>query len=447
MADTTFELRVLMGLQAGARLSLADGRYVLGTADAADVLLRGPRIKGEHATLAVDGREVRIAALAGEVRAIDGQRIAADSVLAPGQPVECEGVWLCIDRPDAPWPDLESLVDTRRAGPGPDGAAAPMPETPPAPTGDTEPRPASPVRRPERAPMPSTATVIAALGAVVVVSLLATWVAAPSRSPADPAKTDAGAQASVVGERIRKLGLEERLVVQRAGNGVSVTGAVADEAARDTLNRALSDLRPRPSVKVSTDEETYAAVAPIIARTGLPARFEAVGAGKLRLTVAAPSVDAADQLAVALREELGSSRTLETQVLTPDKLVPALQDLAERGGLAGKVRISQAGRASPHLVASGTIGKADLPAWDRVVEEFRRQFGPLVRVQASFGRVPGSLPFEVRSVVGGATPHVITAAGERVFAGGLVAGYRLVEIRDAEVVFQGDERIMLPRPR
>jgi type III secretion protein D len=450
METPELELRVLMGLQAGARLRLAEGRYVLGNASTADVVLAGPRIKGEHAAVTVTGGQASVVALAGTVRLEDGTRVAAETVLKPGQYVDCEGVWVSVDRTSSPWPDLDSLIAETRA---PREASAPAATGEPA--ASATPPPSAPERaapsRPRPVPGSSNGGIAAAAVALAVVACFAlAWAWIGGSSPPQPPKPalvikdDAEAQTR---SRIAALGLESRLAVQRSGSSWTVSGAVPDEAARDALTNALSGLRPRPAIKLATDEENAAAAARLIARAALPARLETLGPAKARLTVAAPNRDAAERLAQALREELVGVRELETEFLTLDKLVPALQVMTDNAGLAGKVLIAPADATSAQLTATGSVNRNEMERWNRLLREFRERYGTLAPVRVALIQIAPPLPFAVRSVVGGDAPHVITAEGERVFPGGRTKGYLLVEIRSQDLVFQGAERIVVPRPK
>ena len=98
------ELRVLHGPQAGSRLTLVIGDYVLGTDDECEVMLAGSRLQGLHARLKFDGDRAAIMPLDGVVLDAHGNEISEECTLALGMPVELGGVWIVVDEADAPWP-------------------------------------------------------------------------------------------------------------------------------------------------------------------------------------------------------------------------------------------------------------------------------------------------------------------------------------------------------
>jgi sugar/nucleoside kinase (ribokinase family) len=82
------ELRVLHGPQAGSRLTLAIGDYVLGTDDECEVMLAGPRLQGAHARLKFDGDLASITPLEGAVLDAQGKEISGLFTLALGMPID-----------------------------------------------------------------------------------------------------------------------------------------------------------------------------------------------------------------------------------------------------------------------------------------------------------------------------------------------------------------------
>jgi len=104
------ELRVLHGPQAGSRLTLAVGEYMLGTDDDCEVILAGPRLMGLHAKLKIDADAAILSPVDGSVLDGHGKHIAAGTPLALGMPVEIGGIWVSIDEVDAPWPSTETLI-------------------------------------------------------------------------------------------------------------------------------------------------------------------------------------------------------------------------------------------------------------------------------------------------------------------------------------------------
>lgn len=458
MSAANLELRVLMGLQAGARMGVSDGRYVLGSGEAADIVLSGPRIQGEHAALTIASGRATITPLSGGVRTADGLEIRAETDLVAGHVVDCDGAWIAVAAPASPWPEVSEVL-ARRVAAVPVSAAPSVPadESPVA----NQPRPearaaeAPQNKAGERPRVPVALVPIAAALALVFLSGLWLWGSSGSE-PSSPTQAKAQAQAApdsavdvarAMESRLDKLGLAGRLSARKTESGWTIAGIVENEAERDRLRQGFADVSPPVALRVHTQEEVAAAVASIIARSGMPMRFQITDGGRAKLVLAAPNAETAEQIAQSFREELGGLRDIETEVITPASLIPSLQELVNKAGLGARVRLAPAGPMSPHILAQGTLGNEELERWNQVLAEFSRRHGDFVKVQGAITRLSPNMPFKVRAVLDGPTPQVITADGQRILEGGTLQGYRLVAIRENEIVFEGPERVSIARPK
>lgn len=124
--EAPIELRILHGAQAGSRLCLAVGEYMLGSDDSCTLILEGSGIEDRHAILRFDGDDVWIEPVDGVVRNAHGDDIDDEQQLIFGLPVELGNVWISVDREDVPWPDPKSVVPlvARQAGEAPASAAS-----------------------------------------------------------------------------------------------------------------------------------------------------------------------------------------------------------------------------------------------------------------------------------------------------------------------------------
>lgn len=454
------ELRILLGVQAGARLSLADGRYVLGAADTADVLVAGPGIAAEHAALTVAGARVRLQALGGALRDAQGRAIDGETDLAPGAAVALGQTWITVDRPAAAWPQplewLERETAPSAAGPAAASPAETAPKTP-APTTSAAPSAstAAPPRTPQRPRKDSRAVpvllvfVVLVIGAAILVALLASQspVTPPQAAAPPPADGARAAESAALEAAIAGLGPRAAAAVQRMGSAWIVSGNVAGEQDRTALGEAVRASSVRAALRVVTNDEVMTAAAPVIARAGLPVRGEMTGTGVVRLVGAAASRDDVERLGRTLREEVPGIREVENQVLLPDQLYERLREGVRRAGLAGVVDVRREASGRREVVFSGTPTPKEIERWEDVVRDFVTRHGMVLPIKASFKpRIP-TVPFVIRTVAGGPTPHIVTGTGVKVFEGGTVAGYRLVAVRDDEIVLQGQEELRIPRER
>lgn len=107
------ELRVLAGLQAGASLTLSDGRYVLGSGEACDVVLAGPGVEAQALVIVVDGLQLHLQPGQPGCGLTAGDSFSEPFLLEAGTPFHLGDIWLVVDRPGSPWPENRSwLVPT-----------------------------------------------------------------------------------------------------------------------------------------------------------------------------------------------------------------------------------------------------------------------------------------------------------------------------------------------
>lgn len=132
------ELRILTGLQAGARLKLPSGCHRLGHDDDCDILVRGYGVDAVALQLVIEQQHV----VAIPMQSGCGTRLSdsqdAPFILAPGQAFHIGELWLAVDEEEVPWPQpqqwrqaTEMLGDAQQAGAA-DAAAVPATSAPSA---------------------------------------------------------------------------------------------------------------------------------------------------------------------------------------------------------------------------------------------------------------------------------------------------------------------------
>ncbi|MDT7523142.1 FHA domain-containing protein [Rhodoferax sp. TBRC 17198] len=106
----SIELRVLAGLQAGARLTLAEGRHVLGSSEACDIVLVGPRIDPQAMEIVVEGMQLRLEPGQPGCGIAPGDSLSEPFMLAPGVPFHVGDIWLVVDHQNRAWPENHSWL-------------------------------------------------------------------------------------------------------------------------------------------------------------------------------------------------------------------------------------------------------------------------------------------------------------------------------------------------
>lgn len=458
----TSELRVLLGPQAGSRLALSAGEYLLGTSDECTIILTGPRVDERHLTLLLGDDGIRVRPEGGDVRDASGTTLEADAPLALGSPLKMGGIWITVDAPDAPWPDAQALdalgapparteAPARNEAPEPDDiadtdslgtAAAAQIGNPPARA------PSAHTAAPARHRMP-VALGVAALASATCIAygLNALWTAPPpaepvavAAAPAEPVRT--------VATVLRELGLADQLkITQRDSGAPRVTGYLATADERSAAMRALSELQPPPEVEIYAQDVLLTAAADVLVSLRIAPsaalKVQSAGAGQLRLVGAASDMALVDAASNAIMRGVPGVHGIEaSSVLLPDALLAELKQRLTKADLAERVVFVS---EQPSVVVGGVLSDKEMGRWQQLYNAFRSQFAEALPVRTAFARPAPTLPFEIKTIVGGTAPYIVTASGEHVARGGQIAGLKLASIDDAQVVFDGKQRLQLPR--
>lgn len=462
------ELRVLLGAQAGSRLPLGDGEYAVGSGDDCALILVGPRIAPRHATLLIAGGSVQVLPEGGRVLDAQGRVLEQPTPLAPGMPIEFDGVWLTIDRAEADWPDVRDLAA---------GLAAPA-----LPAGDAAALPAEQVaasRWPRRrllrtAGIGLAVAVLLSTAATMAVGLLrdgpppadegSAHAAAAAASAVDEAPSASGSGASEAASAasaasapaagppaaltalLQHLALDDVLSVSPQPGGTwRISGYLPTDKARAALVKAAEALRPPPELQVFAQDEMIAAAQQALIAADLPGSLRFVpgsGSGVLKLVGAARGEALADGAALTAIRRVPGLHQLEAEVLMPEDLLVRLKEELTTAGLNRRVTFA---REFPEVVLTGKLVGDDLARWQALYDKFRSAFGDTLPIRANVDGTPPVLPFVVQAVVGGPSPYLVTEDGTRVIRGGRIAGRTLTAIQDGELVFEGGERVRYAR--
>ncbi len=415
--ESMLELRVLSGTHAGARVLLPESPQTLGSGSDCDLVLSDEGILAEHARLAFqeDG-SVRVDWL--------GDGPARKAHLLPGQGVDLQGVRIAVSQADAPWADeVELLV------PEVDTPAEPMPAPAPA--------------RQARA-VPLLAWVGAAgVGLLGLVALVVVGVASKGTSAAPGgeavAAQNAGISPEAVTEAVAPLGMGDRVRVEPdARRGARVRAAFLSDTEVERLVAVVSGLSPRPRLEVLSAEDIVAAIQEMLlnhadAQRGRPT-VSLAGAGRVRVEGRARDAASRDQIQAELQHAFPMVRGFDWALSTDEEVAQRLLDelqslrLGDVQGRWAEGRLSVEARIAPDRLVRWERGLATAIARNPVPFE-AQLLAPLAVARAS-------LPFSVRSIVGGAMPYITLGDGRKLVLEGEAEGWRLAGIGATAVIFE-----------
>ena len=418
------ELRVLSGTHAGARVLLPEAPQTLGSDAECDLVLSDDGIQARHARLAYqeDG-SVRVEWL--------GEDAARTSHLLPGQGADLGGgVRIAVAPADAPWVDEVELVTPEvTATPEPAAQAQAIDEATPVDA-----------RR--------SGTWMAAIGlggvavaCVVVLGMLLS----PGPAADAPGSTETASAAmpmaspEAVSKAVAELQLGDRVRVEPdARRGARVRAAFLSDAEVERLVAVVSGLSPRPRLEVLAADDVLAAIQEVLLNHADPARGRPTatlaGAGRIRVEGRVRDPATREQLQGELQRGFPMVSGFDWQLSTDEELAQRLLEelqglrLGEVQGRWADGRLSVEARIASDRVARWERGLANAVARHPVPLE-ATLLPPPVAARAS-------LPFSVRSIVGGVMPFVTLGDGRKLVLEGEAEGWRLAAIGTTAVVFE-----------
>jgi type III secretion system YscD/HrpQ family protein len=483
----TLELRVLYGPQAGSRMPLAAGEYLLGRSDQCAVVLAGSRMEERHALLLVDANGFRLRPQEGRVSDSLGNVVDDSIAFEAGSPAELGGVSITIDHPDAPWPEDRPAAQVAMVPPTPEASGQPAQE-PFVAGAVSSPCPDDRAAHWTRllksrfsgrlASLPGTrarlrglwlaGAGVAAIAAFAMTAVLAAVLvdagengtsALPPRLasvagiiPSQPAPEAPLVPPEALTRALRASDPKHSLAIQPQPEGRwAVSGYVATEADKKILQQGLATLVPQPELRVHAEEAIVrSAVEALDAREDGKddvLKLQNLGKGRLRLGGAARQASSVRSARLALMVVPGVV-DVETGVLLPEQLLATLKQRIEAAGLAQRLVFA---KEWPEVVVEGRLDAAEHSRWSGLMKAFTDAYGAVLPVRSTaVAAAPASpattaAPLDVRVIVGGASPYVVTAQGVRMSRGSEVNGQRLLAVNDAEAVFDGAQRWQVGR--
>jgi type III secretion protein D len=373
-------------------------------------------------------------------------------------------VWITVARRDDPWPMVPEAALAAAAAAPPDGEAAsaaapvsvgasPAPGLPLRPTADEDsqleqrlPLPPAQGRRRKRDSWPMALGLGAVLLTIIVAISLAlippsTAKRAPTPDPRLAAAEKSMGQISAVFER---MGLASRLHVALSRDGsVTVSGWVRNAAEQDAVAASLSQIWPMPAMRISNEEQAVRT-----AREALRAfnvRYEPRYQGDGRLNIAGIATSARERASAmdALRAQLPGMTVLGNDIVLTQQVSDTFSSQVVDAGLSG---ITLAWKADYLDVAPGALDDDQRQRLQELVDDFNKQHFGVARIAASGPAAPAdSVPFAIRSVVGGPQPFVVLEDGSKLLVGGVYRKYRLVAVENTRIIFEGPRSAIVTR--
>ncbi|CUJ60063.1 type III secretion system inner membrane ring subunit SctD [Achromobacter xylosoxidans] len=448
------ELRVLSGLHRDARCLAADGA-VLGADPACDIVL------------ADDGMGPRAARLCiGETGWDLANDDGAPADPAGGQPrtpfnrpVPLGPVWITVARRGDPWANPPDAANDALSGgavvvAAADDAAAPsVAPAAAAPNREEErllerrlPLPPIQGRRRKRDSWPVLLG-LAAVVLTVVVAIFLAWMpqSTASRAPqVDPRLAAAEKSVGQISAVFERMGLASRLHVSMARDGVvTVSGWVRNAAEQDAVAAALSQIWPMPAMRISNEDAAVRTAS--TALRAFNVRYEPRYEGDGRLIVAGIASSARERASAldALRAQLPGMTVLGNDIALTQQVSDTLSSRLVDAGLSG---VTLTWKPDHLEIAAGALDDDQQARLQETLDDFNKSHLGVARLAAASATAAAdSVPFVIRSVVGGAQPFVVLEDGSKLLVGGVYRKYRLVAVENTRIIFEGPRTAIVTR--
>jgi len=459
-----YELRILSGVHVGGRHLLKE-RLLVGTSLECDIILADIGIHGRCASIELD-REMWTIALLDS----DTQTTSDPVSMKLGELHWINGIALTVTWPNSAWEMGPPNSPNQDAANGPHGKKLDR-ETRGFAWSKAGARKVRLTRTkariqswiPERRSLGTILRRKSALFAVVIFGAILAWHAIPSTlTHATKQVPEVLTQVSSdeidhIFQRIDGAVLETSFTKTGA---LLVSGFVADDEQYAILAAAINALAPRPEMTVYVDKEIAVNVRQWWSSEHIQGiQVEYLGSGKFRTAGMTTNSQVIQTLLTTIENRFPMQRGIENRLKTYDEAGEELLRTLWKLGMNGIRGTWQSGRF--HIDA-GALGAQDLR---KLEVELHRL------VQSSDGKFPfqvltatlkdkafesenaesvslatnGPLPFEIQSVSGGTVPWLVLTDQTRMLVGGETRGYRLVEISQSHITFDGKARIVIQR--
>ena len=439
----SLELRVLSGLHAQARCPIQNDD-VLGADPACDVVLADAGLGARAARLRVGAKGWDLTLDDADMPAPTGEPATPFN-----QPLPLGPVWVTVARRTGPWTDLPQAANDSLASP--DDAPALVVEradesgAEAVDTGEDDNNPRQPPGR-SRSENWLMTLGLATVGLAVVVAVLMVWLL-PGTQPAVINRPDprAAAERSLgqINAAIERLGLASRLRVNLTPEGATyVSGWVRNTAERDALAGALAQVWPMPAMRVSSEEAAIQTADSVL--KGYPVKYAPRYDGAGRLTVLGIAGSAEDRAAAldALRGQLPGMTVIGNDILLAPAVADALSSELTDAGLGG---IALTWRDNMLQAGAGGLDDIQMAELETVLAQFNNRHFGVAKLATAGRQFADTVPFRIRSVVGGPVPFIVLEDGSKLLVGGTYKRYRLTAIEDKRLLFDGPRSAIVLR--
>jgi len=224
-----------------------------------------------------------------------------------------------------------------------------------------------------------------------------------------------------------------------------ISGWLPDEASLDSLSMQLTRIKPRPVVRVRTDDGTREAVRTLVTELSPGLYSEYTRNGHVVLAGTALDEQSVNDVADRLKKQIPELNVVVGEIVYLPIVVERLQKEIELRKIPD-ILVKWDGN---QVRLSGTVSPSSETVLQEVLREFDRRYHSAIPFEANLtrelGRYGTGLPFAIRSVVGGASPYIVLGDGTLLMPGGTYAGWRLKDVDATNLTFDAPQLLVVKR--
>ena len=440
-----FELRVLSGLHEGACCEVSHDA-VIGADPGCDIVLADEGIGARAAQVGIDASGWHLSA--------EADAPVSQPACGFNQPLQLGSTWITVARRNDPWIAAPAGADsgmtnkreteTEPVDDGTAGEAFASSETP-MDTSIAAPADTGPARRPRRV-WPIAVGLFSVVASVLLAIALAL---VPGPGGTQPAGQDTGRMAveqsiARIADVIERLGLSSRVRVSLSDNGLAtVSGWVSNTAEQDELATALAQIWPMPAMRVSNQTEVVHIAQSALSGFSVKYKVHAREDGQLELRGIASTPAERTAALDALQSQVPGMTVAVVDVRLASDVSDAFAALLRQAQIH---EVSLDWQRDRLAAVSGKLGMQQRQEFLNLAEAFNADHLDVVHViLPAVPDVADSVPFGIRSVVGGEQAYLVLSDGTKLLPGGVYRNYRLRAIEADRILFDGEQRASVPR--
>lgn len=224
---------------------------------------------------------------------------------------------------------------------------------------------------------------------------------------------------------------------------VVVTGWVHDQTEHDSLATALSTIWPLPAMRVTTETLIAERLRAHMRDVDVRAEIARLPAGDLEIRGVAGTDQARQEAYRRWRDDAAASAFPVTISLS--LATDVVETFRKATATAGLPAMASTWEDKALHIKPGVLDMSQQEELKAVLDALNPLYMGVIRIDSDPGQVSASIPFRVRTVVGGGQPWVVLEDGTRIAVGGTHGAYRLTSIDDGSVVFDGPSLTVITR--